>query len=86
MESSKKSKKHAKIRRKDVKRTFQRTGDKKQTRIRILRLLSSIMVEERCMGEEAGRANHRGSHTSENAGMSSEKVSENLTRRKPKDS
>ena len=38
------------------------------------------------MEEEAEAVRHCGQHTRENAGMSSEKVSENLTRRKPKDS
>ncbi len=35
---------------------------------------------------EAEGITHCGGHTRENAGMSSEKASENLARRKPKDS
>ena len=38
------------------------------------------------MRVEAKGGTHRGGHTRENAGMSSEKASENLARRKPKDS
>jgi hypothetical protein len=38
------------------------------------------------MDDEAEGVTHCGVHRSENAGMSSEKVSENLTRRKPKGS
>ena len=38
------------------------------------------------MRAEAKGITRRGVHTRENAGMSSEKVSENLTRRKPKGS
>ncbi len=38
------------------------------------------------MFTEAKGVTHCGGHTRENAGMSSEKASENLARRKPKDS
>ena len=42
------------------------------------------MVEEHCIQAEAGSVRTCGQYTRENAGMSSEKASENLARRKPK--
>ena len=44
------------------------------------------LVEERCVRGEAAGGSLRGLQRSEDAGMSSEKGSENLPRRKPKGS
>ena len=48
--------------------------------------LSQPSVEEHRLYAEAKGVTHCGEQSRENAGMSSEKVSENLTRRKPKGS
>ena len=44
------------------------------------------VVGERSVGGEAVTVRHGGAYRSENAGISSEKTSENLVRRKPKGS